>query len=278
MTHRFRLALSGLVFAAALLLPMSASAQQKLVMGVHPYKPTAELHRIFKPIADHVSRKLGRPVELQFGKSYEDTAEKVAKGQFDFSFMGPNTYAKYGPTYHLRGLVQIVNAGQPSFHGVIVVKKGSPVKSLKDLKGKAFAFGDRDSTLTHVVPQYMLMSEGVHLTDLKKYAFLPGTHDNLALNVLAGTFDATGMMPDIAAKYPDLQVIAKSPILPEHVFAAGKGMDAATFAKIQDALLTMDEPLRKGIKPSVTGIQKVNDKDFDVLRKILAAVEKEPAR
>jgi ABC-type phosphate/phosphonate transport system substrate-binding protein len=70
-------------------------------------------------------------------------------------------------------------------------------------------------------------------------------------------------------------VIAKSPILPEHVFAANKSMDPATFKKIQEALLTMDLPLMKGIKPSLTGMQKVNDKDFDILRKILDRAEKE---
>ncbi len=276
--QRFRFAMFGFFLAAALFLVQSAWAKDKLVMGVHPYKPAIELHKIFKPIADYISQKTGKPVELQFGKSYEDTAEKVAKGEFDFSFMGPNTYAKFGPMYHFKPLAQIVNNGKPSFYGVIVAKKGSPIKSLKDVKGKTFAFGDRNSTLTHVVPLYMLLNENIHLTDLKKYAFLPGSHDNLALNVSTGTFDATGMMPDIAEKYPDLEVVAKSPILPEHVFAATKSMDPATFKKIQDALLTMDMPLLKGIKGSLTGMQKVNDKDFDILRKILERAEKEPEK
>ncbi len=275
---RYRIAIYGVAVAAALLAAPPTSAKDHLVMGVHPYKPTVELHKIFKPIAEYISRKLGQPVELQFGKSYEDTAEKLASGAFDFSFLGPNTYAKFAPMYHFKGLVQIVNSGKPNFYGVIVVKKGSGIRSLKDLKGKSFAFGDRNSTLTHVVPLYVMLEQNIHLTDLKKVAFLPGTHDNLALNVAAGTFDATGMMPDIAEKYPELQVIAKTPVIPEHVFAATSSMDPATFTKIQEALLTMDLPLVKGIKPSLTGMQKVNDKDFDVLRKILEVAEREPER
>lgn len=277
MIRKSRLAALAVSLAALLAAP-GAHAKDTLVMGVHPYRPTVELHKAFKPIADYVAKKVGRPVELQFGRSYEDTAEKVASGQFDFSFMGPNTYAKFGPPLHLRPLVQIENAGKPSFDGVVVVKKDSPIRSIADLKGKTFAFGDRNSTLTHVVPLYMLIEKGVHLRDLKAFKFVPGSHDNLALNVTAGTFDATGMMPDIAAKYPDLRVIATSPTLPEHVFAASPSLDAATFAKIQEALLTMDASLRKGIKPSVTGMRKVNDKDFDVLRTILAKAEAEPEK
>ncbi len=274
-TYRFACALAA---AAALLVGPSASAKDRLVMGVHPYKPAVELHKIFKPIADHVSRKLGMPVELQIGKSYEDTAEKLASGTFDFSFMGPNTFAKYGPVHQFKPLVQIVNAGKGSFYGVIVVKKGSPIRSVKDLKGRSFAFGDRNSTLTHVVPLYMMIQQDVHLRDLKKFAFLPGAHDNLALNVSAGTFDAAGMMPDIAGKYPELEVLAQTPVLPEHVFAATSSMDAATFKKIQDALLSMDLPLMKGIKGSLTGMQKVNVKDFDGLRNILEVAEREPEK
>ena len=160
---------------------------------------------------------------------------------------------------------------------MIVAKKGGAIRSLADLRGRRFAFGDRDSTLTHVVPVYMLVEAGVHIVELGKIAFI-GTHDNLALNVVAGTFDAAGLMPDIAAKYPDLQVIATSPALPEHVFVATPSMDAATFAGLQQALLALDPALRKGIKGSLTGMQKANDKDFDVLRKILEVAEREPEK
>lgn len=274
---RFPVARLWLLLAASLLTASPAAAGEKLVMGVHPFKPAVELHKTFKPIADALSAKLGRPVELQIGKSYEDTAERLGSGAFDFSYLGPNIYAKYGPKYGLRPLAQIVNAGSPTFKGVIVAKKGGAIRSLADLRGRRFAFGDRDSTLTHVVPVYMLVEAGVHVVDLGKFAFI-GTHDNLALNVVAGTFDAAGLMPDIAAKYPDLQVIATSPALPEHVFVATPSMDAATFDPLQQALLALDPALRKGIKGSLTGMQKVNDKDFDVLRRILEVAEREPEK
>lgn len=271
------LARLGLLLAASLITSSPASAREKLVMGVHPFKPAVELHKTFKPIADAMAAKLGRPVELQIGKSYEDTAERLGKGQFDFCYLGPNIYAKYGPKLGLRPIAQIVNAGSPTFKGVIVAKKGGAIRSLKDLKGRRFAFGDRDSTLTHVVPVYLLVEAGVRVAELGKFAFI-GTHDNLALNVVAGTFDAAGLMPDIAAKYPDLQVIATSPALPEHVFAASPSMDAATVAALQEALLALDPALRKGIKGSLTGMQRVNDKDFEILRRILEVAEREPER
>lgn len=245
-------------------------------MGVHPYKPVTDLYTIFKPIANYISQKTGKPVELRIGKTNSEIVDILGKGEIDFSFLGPALYVETRSKYPLTPLAQVVNDGKPSFYGVIVVRKGSGITSLKALKGKTFAFGERDSTLSHITPLYMLMEAGVRLSDLKKYSFL-GSHDNVALNVARGTYDAAGLQPDVAAKYlaEGLEIIAQTMDLPEHVFAATKSLDPATTAQIQNALLSMDISLLKGIKKSLTGIQKFNDKDFDGLRKIVKTVEKE---
>jgi phosphonate transport system substrate-binding protein len=261
------LALTGL-----LLIP-SAQAKEKYVMGVHPYKPPQELYKKFKPIADYLSTKLGKPVEFQIAQSYDDAANKVGTGAYDFAFLGPTIYVDAHDKYGVVPLAQIANNKKPVFHGVIVVKKGSGITSLKDLKGKSVAFGERHSTLTHLIPLWMLMDAGVRLPDLKEYRFA-GTHDNVALNVARGAADAGGLMPDIAEKYKDqgIEVIARSPDLPEHVFAATKSMDQKTVDLLQNALVGMDIALAKGIKDSISNLQKFNDKDFDVLRKIMKQV------
>jgi phosphonate transport system substrate-binding protein len=266
----------AVLFMVSLFAVPSAEAADKLVMGVHPYKPASDLYKIFKPIADHVSKQIGKPVELRFGKSYAESVDFVGKGDVDFSFLGPSLFIEANSKYGVQPLVQIVNGDKPSFNGVIIVKKGSGITSLKSLKGKKFAFGDRESTLTHIVPLYMLIESGVHLSDLKEYAFV-GSHDNVALNIARGSFDAAGLQPDVAEKYKDqgLEVIAKSPEIPEHVFVATKSLDAATTAQIQKALLNVSPTILKGIKGSVTSTQKFSSKDFDVLRKIMKTVEAE---
>lgn len=251
-------------------------AKDKLVMGVHPYRPVSDLYAIYKPIVNYVSKKIGKPVELRIGRTNSEIVDLLGKGEIDFSFLGPALYVETTSKYKLTPLAQIVNDGKPIYYGVIIVKKGSGITSLKSLKGKTFAFGERDSNLSHVVPLYMLMEAGVRLADLKQYAFL-GSHDNVALNIVRGSFDAAGIQPDVAGKYKDqgLEIIARSIDLPEHVFAASKSLDAETTAQIQNALLTMDITLLQGIKKSLTGIQKFSDKDFDGLRKIVKTVEKE---
>ena len=276
--RKYILAVCAFISMSVFLLPAPAWAKDKLVMGVHPYKPITELQNMFKPIADYVSEKLGIPVELQFAKSYEEAAQKIGNGHFDFAFLGPTIYVESKNKFNVQPLAQIINNGSPSFYGVVVVRKDSGIVSMKDLKGKTFAFGDRNSALTHILPLYMLMNAGVHLSDLK-YAFV-GSHDSVANNVITGSFEAGGLMPDIAAKYMDrgLTIMTKSPEIPEHVFVATKSMDTTMVVKLQKALLEMNPTLYKSIKPTLTGMQKFNDKDFDILRTILKKVEKDLAK
>ena len=251
-----------------------AAAKDGYIMGVHPYKPPQELYRMFKPVADYLSKKLGKPVTFQVGQSYADAVAKIGKGEYDFAFLGPTLYLDARESYGVQPLAMVANNGTPSFHGVIVAKKGSGITSPGQLKGKTFAFGERESTLSHVVPLYMLMEAGVKLTDLKEYKFL-GSHDNVAMNIVRGTFDAAGIQPDVAEKYKPqgLDIIATSPELPEHVFVATKALDAKTVKKLQDALSSGEAvPLYKGIKGSISGMVKFSDKDFELLKNIMKKV------
>lgn len=265
----------ALLFIASLVLFSTAvEAKDKLIMGVHPYKPPVELFKIFKPIADYISKETGKQVELQIGKTYEDAQEKIGKNVFDFAYISPVIYVEAQKQYGLVPLAIIANNGRPTYHGVITVKKGSPITSLSQLKGKKFAFGARNSNMNHTVPLWMLLNAGVKLTDLQEYRFLK-THDNVAMNIVSGTFDAGGMQPDVAEKYKDqgLQVLVKSPELPEHVFVANKSLDAATVKAVQKALNSPEAvSALKGIKSSISGAPRFADTDFDILRKIMKEV------
>lgn len=267
-------AVALLLVACLVLFWTPVDAKDKLIMGVHPYKPPVELYKIFKPIADYIAKETGKQVELQIGKTYEDAQEKIGTGVFDFAYISPVIYVEAQKQYGLVPLAIIANNGIPTYHGVITVKKGSPITSLAQLKGKKFAFGARNSNMNHTIPLWMLMNAGVKLTDLKEYSFLK-THDNVAMNIIMGTFDAGGLQPDVAEKYTDqgLQVLVKSPELPEHVFVANKSLDAATAKAVQNALNSPNAaPVLKGIKSSVSGAPKFADSDFDILRKIMKEV------
>src|SRR3989344_3957961 len=167
-----------------------AQAEETLTLTVHPYLPVKEIITRFTPLADYLGKEIGRPVSVRVGSDYQEHIVYVGKDEADIAFMGPASYlmvvAKYGKKPLL---ARLETDGNPLFRGYFIVRQDSPLKTLAGLKGKRMAFGDRDSTMSHLVPQYMLEKAGVPLDKLAKYKFL-GSHNNVVLAVLSGDFDA----------------------------------------------------------------------------------------
>lgn len=259
---------------------LSSWGADPLVFGVHPFKKPAELILMFKPLTDHLSKELGTEVQLLIGKNYEEVIQGYETDKIDFGFMGPSTFAMEAEKGSVKPLARIVVKGKGSFQGVIITKQDSPIKTVADLKGQAFAFGDPESTLSHYVPHYMLMQEGIYLKDLSKHAFV-GNHDNVALNVLQGNFAAGGVKPETADQYLErgLKVLATSEPIPEHLFVASSRMDAEMFQRVKKALLQADLELIKPVNKGLTGLEEAGAEDYAGLRKIMVEVDsKDPAR
>src|SRR3989344_2974191 len=133
----------------------NVQAKEPLILAVHPYLPVKEIITRFTPLADYLGKEIGRPVAVRVGRDYEEHIVHVGKDRADIAFMGPSSYlmvvAKYGKKPLL---ARLETDGNPLFRGYFIVRQDSPLKSLADLKGKRMAFGDRGSTMRHLVPQY----------------------------------------------------------------------------------------------------------------------------
>ena len=171
--------------------------------------------------------------------------------------------------------------GIPQFQGVITVRKDSTVKKLNDLVGKRFAFGDPDSTMSYLVPRYMLLKEGIHLNQLPGYMHLQN-HNNVALGVLAGTFDAGALKQEVfdSYKHRGLKELAKTPKISEHVFIATHRFPESKIENIRQSLMNLSstaegKKILTMIKQSATNLVEVHDEDYDNLRTIMRTLKKE---
>ncbi len=254
----------------------NAEVKPPFVLGVHPYLPPAELEKRFKPLLDYLSRQLDMPMELSISKDYESHIENIGNKLFDFAYLGPASYVKltgkYGP-YPLLARLEI--KGKPFFKGYIVTREDSAIQKLSQLKGKNFAFGSPQSTMSYMVPRFMLREAGVSLDSLSDYKF-QGNHRNVALSVLVGEFDAGAVKEEVYFKFKDkgLRQVAASPSISEHVFLCGKGLASSHHEKIRDVMLSMSKTnegrqILQSIKKSVSGLVPVSDKDYNNLREIM---------
>jgi phosphonate transport system substrate-binding protein len=259
--------------------PVPAMAERPLVLGVHPYLAATELRARFEPLADYLGKRLGRSIRVRVAPDYRTHLDAVGRNRVDLAYLGPAGYVqvvqRYGPR-PLLGRLEV--AGRPVFHGMVVTRRDSPLGRMEDLAGRRFAFGDPMSTMSHVVPRYMLWKAGVGVEDLGGYAFL-GRHDNVALGVLFGDFDAGGVKEETYEKYKSrgLRTLATSPPIPEHLLVARSDADRAWVVRLRDLLLGMHREAEglaalQRIKRTVTALVPVEDSDYDGLREILASL------
>ena len=256
------------------------SAGDSLSLWIHPYLPATELVKRFKPLTTYLSNELDIPVEIRVHKSYQTHIEFVTRDQADIAYLGPVSYLRMFDSSGPKPiLARLMVRGKPFFHGMIVVRKDSPITTLTDLSGKSFAFGDPNSTMSHVVPRAHLKKAGIGLEDLSRHEFL-GSHNDVALGVLGGYFDAGGVKEGVFYEYEKrgLRVLAKSPPISEHVFVARANLAPELVARLQKAFLAINsypqkDDILKSIKKSVTGFATATDRDYDELRELMKFAE-----
>ena len=266
-----------LSFALCAMIHISpARAGQSLVFGVHPFKAPEELAKMFRPLLDYLQKETGSTISFRTAKDYDAALNALVAGDIQISYMGPSPYAmasgKYSDKIQLLGTLAN-KGGDPTFKGVIIAREGSAINSLADLKGKKFAFGDRDSTLSCYMPAAMLMKAGVF--DGIEYKFL-GSHDNVAKAVSMGMFDGGGIQPSIAEKYvgKGVKVIAESEPVYEHVLVVSASVDEETRNKLRSAVLNLkDRTVLDAIKKDMSGFVEGKPSDYDTLRILMKEVD-----
>jgi phosphonate transport system substrate-binding protein len=281
--HKRTMPLLFVVFSL-LLFPFPAPAQEKqeLTLWVHPYLPATELVKRFSPLTSYLAAELKQPVRIRIQKSYKSHVDFVGQDQADIAFMGPAPYVLlrkgYGPKPLL---VRLEESGVSFFHGVVVVRREAPFRSLADLQGKSFAFGDPDSTMGHVVPRAMLAEAGVPVSRLQRHDFLHSHHD-VALAVLGGYFDAGAVKDEVFAEYEKrgLRVLAKSPPVAEHLFVTRATLPPALVERLRALFLAVNSSPRKqeilsSIKATATSFVPVSHQDYDSLEKLMAGADGE---
>jgi len=257
---------------------------EKIVLAVHPYASPVELTRQFAPLLEYLSQRTDKSFSLAVSQTYETHITRVGGNDVDIALMGPASYVTMTERFGKKRLLCCFEvSGSPEFHGYVIVRKDSSAASLADLQGKSFASSSRESTMSYVLPRYMFIQAKVPFPDA--HLRVVGSHNNVCLNVLAGDVNAGGVREKAYDKYEarGLKIIAQSPGVTEHPFVATDSLDAEAFDRVRQALLAIKSPddvkrLLTPIKATMTGLAPVEDKDYDPLRAIRAAVREDEKR
>jgi len=275
-----------LIGAIAVTLAASSAFADTVRFGFYPSRDREEIVLAAKAFCAYVAGGTGLTVEPVVSKNYTAGVASLAAGEVDVAWLSPFSLVSAEAGGKVRVLLKSVRRDQPFYWGAVIVKKGSGLASIADLKGKKFGWTDPSSTAGHLVTKAALIRAGIKPeTDFATNQFL-GAHDRLVRAVLDGTVDAgatfandltsgvgawTVYLP--AEQAAEIQPIFFSEPIPGDAVAGAAGFlnahkdESARLVRFLTAMGESEEgrTLLKALY-DVDRLAEAEDKDYDAVR------------
>src|SRR5262245_18473201 len=173
-------------FGAALCCAQANAADAPYEFGVLPYLPLAKIQDLYGPIASDFEAKLGRQVVLSSKADYAQYHAALSKETYDIAFVQPLDYVE---AHDKHGYLPLARRRE-YLEALIVVRPDSPLKTIKDLRGRTVANPPMDALVSHLTSM-ALHDAGIDPTTGVKRDY--GRNQFTCMqSVLIGTADACG--------------------------------------------------------------------------------------
>ena len=160
--------------------------KQTLLIGLIPEQNVFKQMERYEPLARYISRKTGVGIELKILSRYGNIINNFNSLSLDGAFFGSFTYALAHARISVETAVRPESTeGVSSYYGMIFVRKDSGISSIRQMKGKRFAFVDKATTAGYLLPLKYFSENGVD--NYKEYfseTYFTGTHEDAIQDVL----------------------------------------------------------------------------------------------
>ncbi|PIR01708.1 MAG: phosphonate ABC transporter substrate-binidng protein [Nitrospinae bacterium CG11_big_fil_rev_8_21_14_0_20_45_15] len=229
-------------------------------------------------IASLLQAETGLHFKTSVATSYAAVVEAMGAGQVDVGWLATFSYVMAKEKFNVDLLLIVMRFGSPFYRGQIMVRADSNIKTLADLKGETFAYGDPASASGHLYPKALLRSKGLDPDILFKNSIFAGSHNAVVLSLLKGRVSAGAAYDDaraaVADSYPDvfdkIRVIAYTSEIPNDTVSVRNDLDPELKIKIKEGLKRLARtPVGSKVLKQVYGISGLADLDalFDPVRK-----------
>lgn len=238
--------------------------------------PTAMVGHM-APLAKYLSARTGYQVTFRPSPNLGSAVDELGQGVTQIAYLTPVAYINASDKFKAVPLVSPTSKGESSFKLQVVVRKDNPVKTMADLRGKTFAFGDKKALLQPAV----VLEGGIRMEDLASSAYL-NHYDNIAKAVLNGDFDAGILKDSVADEFMSkgLRVIYSSAPLPSYIFAVNANLPPEQAERLKKAMLALkrDTPeniaVLDALDPDYDGFVPALDQSYDAVRKLIKPFKK----
>lgn len=176
------------------------------ILGVHPLHNPKRLHAIFGPLVDYLSAQIpGAEFKLEGSRDYAAYDKKLYARRFHFAL--PNPYQTVNALRH--GYRVFGKMGDDeSFRGIILVRRDSEVKTVKDLVGTAVSFPAPTALAATMMPQQYLVEQGLDVMKDVDIRYV-GSQESSIMSVFLGNVSAAATWPPpwraLAKERPELE-------------------------------------------------------------------------
>jgi len=239
----------------------------------------AVMQKRLLPLTKYLSDSLGKPVVLKLSPNMPAAIQEISKGAVELSYLTPVAYIRSHQKGETQLIAKTVTKNKASFQLMIIVRDDSPIKTVADLEGKAFAFGDKAALLQRAV----VVGAEMPLDKLGRYEFI-GHYDNIVRAVLNRDFDAGILKDTMAYKWEGkgIRILYASPDLPPYNIAASKNISKPMLKKLQKAFLDLNTnnpdhfPVIKALDKKYNGFAPTSDAEYDIVRTLIKPFDEKP--
>jgi phosphonate transport system substrate-binding protein len=288
MKRRSLLALTA-VLASSLTLSQLALAQdrdpKRLRVALLPDENATTLIQNAQPLKQYLEATLKKEIELIVTTDYSSMIEAMRFGRIEVAYFGPFSYVlAKSKAPNIEPFAVGIEKGSPTYHSILIATADGPVKSVADIRGKPFAFGDQASTSSHLAPRAHLLKKGLEGDKDYKVVHL-GTHDAVARAVQAGQVPAGALSQAIYRSLIERKVIDPAKVvqidlsaaIPNYPMTMQGNLAPALKEAIRSAFLNIkDKEVLKSFR--VEGFSATDDKAYDVLRETAAILKLDMAK
>jgi phosphonate transport system substrate-binding protein len=245
----------------------------RLRVALLPDENAASLIQNAQPLKAYLEATLRKDIELIVTTDYSSMIEAMRFGRIEVAYFGPFSYVlAKSRAPEIEPFAVGVERGSPTYQSVLIATAGGPVKSLEDIRGKPFGFGDQASTSSHLAPRAHLKRKGLEGDQDYKVVHL-GTHDAVARAVQAGQVPAGALSAPILRSLIDRKLIDPARVvqldttapIPNYPLVMQGNLAPGLKQAIRQAFLSLkDKEVLKSFR--VEAFAPTDDRAYDVLR------------
>lgn len=262
--------------------------EKVLRVGFVPSEDAQRVMQNAQPIVEILRKRLNMEVQPFVATDYTGVVEALRVNKLDMAFLTPASYVLAKNEANIRVILKSERKGMPFYYAAIIVRADSGIRSLDDLRGKSFAFGDALSTTGNVIPRRMLKKRGIDPVRDFKQVLHSGGHDATVLAVLHGKVDAGATYansPDgsdtawvrylkSAEEAKKIRAIAFSEPIPADNLVVSASLERGLVDQIEQTFieLSSDPQGKKMLRElyQIDGFVPATDGDYDSVRRAFA--------